>query len=128
MHLIKYNFLGYQVARVRAIFSFPKATIPQIFAEDRPPPKYMAYVEWYTETTSRQRNKSHGLYKIKSAYIGQERSVAIVPIDRIRRSVHLFPSFGKDVPSQWTSSNVLDLCDTFFVNSFSDRHAYHTML
>lgn len=102
--------------------------IPQIFAAHRPPPKYLAYVEWYTPFNRSHRNTSHRLYKVQPAYLDGNHFASVIPLEDIRRSVHLFPSFGKKVPSQWTSANVLDLCDTFFVNSFSDRHAFHTML
>ncbi|KAF8219436.1 hypothetical protein L208DRAFT_1340031, partial [Tricholoma matsutake] len=36
-------------------------------------------------------------------------------------SVHLFPNFGAHIPPPWTSSNVLDECDIFFVNIFTDH-------
>jgi len=49
---------------------------------------------------------------------------SIIPLANICRSVHLFPKFGPFAPQEWTSSNVLDLCNTFFVNDFTDRHMY----
>jgi hypothetical protein len=40
----------------------------------------------------------------------------------IRRSVRLFkPKVG---PISWRSSNVLDKCNTFYWNTFTDRHLY----
>ena len=49
---------------------------------------------------------------------------SIVPVGNIRRSVHLIPKFGPVAPAEWTSSNVLDRCDTFFLNAYSDRQIF----
>ena len=40
------------------------------------------------------------------------------------RSVHLLPSFGQRMPREWNSFSVLELCNTFYVNPFSDRDSY----
>ncbi len=44
----------------------------------------------------------------------------IVPVNYIQQSTHLFPKFGAVVPAEWTSANVLDQVDTFYVNPFTD--------
>ncbi|KAH7904086.1 hypothetical protein BJ138DRAFT_1019618, partial [Hygrophoropsis aurantiaca] len=56
-----------------------------------------------------------------------ERQVSVVPVASLRRSIHLIPKFGPIAPREWTSSNVLEQCSTFFVNCFTDRHAYLTI-
>ncbi|KAF8267150.1 hypothetical protein EI94DRAFT_1842165 [Lactarius quietus] len=38
--------------------------------------------------------------------------------------VHLLPSFGPVVPAEWTSSNVLDCCEMFYLSTFSDRQIF----
>ncbi|KAJ7796672.1 hypothetical protein B0H14DRAFT_2390413, partial [Mycena olivaceomarginata] len=81
----------------------------------------LAYVEWFSPFTSHP-EPPHLLYKIYRSLDG----ATIVPVDNIRRSVHLLPKFGPVAPQEWTSSNVLDFCYTFLVNSLSDRHIYTT--
>ncbi|KAF8223482.1 hypothetical protein L208DRAFT_1370045 [Tricholoma matsutake] len=56
---------------------------------------------------------------------GGGRICSIVLVSNIKQSVHLFPNFGAHIPPPWTSSNVLDECDIFFVNIFTDRHHGH---
>ena len=34
---------------------------------------------------------------------------------------------GKVAPKQWMSSTVLNLCNNFFANTFTDRHLYRIM-
>ncbi|KAH8102731.1 hypothetical protein BXZ70DRAFT_890478 [Cristinia sonorae] len=118
---------GYRIARVRAIFSIRHKDRIALFGDashDAPP--FLAYVEWFTDFTNPVANL--GLYKIKhSVDQDGERLASIISLDRIRRSTYLFPVFGALVPREWTSGNVLDECKTFYVDSFSDRHAYHTI-
>ncbi|KAJ7931821.1 hypothetical protein B0H13DRAFT_1593797 [Mycena leptocephala] len=54
----------------------------------------------------------------------EERVVSIIPVENIRRSIHLFPQFGPVVPRNWTGQNVLDMARKFYVSPWSDRHAY----
>ena len=89
--------------------------------------KHLAYVEWFKLTHQAPR-PYHKLYQVKRSILNNDRLASIVPISNIRRSVHLFPNFGPTVPADWTSDNVLEKCDTFYINSFSDKHAYHTIL
>ena len=91
------------------------------------PPTYLAYVEWFTPFTPSP-DPLHGLYRVKKALQSGVRQAEIVSLHSIRRSVHVYPSFGHVVPSHWSSSNVLDNCDIFFVNSFTDRHVYGTVV
>ncbi|KAJ7870322.1 hypothetical protein B0H14DRAFT_3083895 [Mycena olivaceomarginata] len=116
---------GYRVAQVRVVFSIPTHTHNTLFSSGITPPKHLAYVEWFSPFTSHP-EPHHLLYKIRRSLKNGARLATIVPVDNIRRSVHLLPKFGPVAPQEWTSSNVLDLCSTFFVNSLSDRHIYTT--
>ena len=67
------------------------------------------------------------MYKIKRSYSTEEdlRLAEIVPVERIRYSVQLFPQFGPGAVSQeWTWDNVLDECESFYVNPFTNDHVY----
>ncbi|KAJ7488757.1 hypothetical protein B0H11DRAFT_1720307 [Mycena galericulata] len=64
------------------------------------------------------------MYKISSL---EERIASIIPIENIRRTIHLFPQFGPVVPRAWRNQNVLDTATKFYVSPWSDRHAYITV-
>ncbi|KAG1748112.1 hypothetical protein EDB19DRAFT_1630396 [Suillus lakei] len=118
---------GYRVAQVRVVFTLTTQATNLLFpAGPVKPPAHLAYVEWFTPF--QQPESHHGLYKISRLMRHGERLASIIDVSDIRRSVHLFPNFGAVVPREWTSSTVLELCPSFFVNSFSDRHAYLTIV
>lgn len=93
---------------------------------NREPPEYLAYIEWFT--TFGRPDPIHGMYKVSRSLRDGKRESKVVPLSDVRRSVHLNPSFGRSVPQEWSSSNVLDLCPKFFVGAFMDRHAYGTLV
>jgi len=116
---------GHCVGRVRCIFTLPPESITHWFPRGRVPPKYLAYVEWFTPfPTSPDRN--HLLYKISKLHVHGEQQVSIVPVQLIRQSVHLFRNLA-GARDEWKSTNVLDLCQTFFANPFSDRFPYSNL-
>jgi hypothetical protein len=67
------------------------------------------------------------MYKVNRSTKGGDRLASIIPVANIRRSVHLLPKFGPVAPADWKSSNVLEKCPNFFVNSMTDRHIYATL-
>ncbi|KAG1764356.1 hypothetical protein EDD22DRAFT_979080 [Suillus occidentalis] len=112
---------------VRVVFTLTTQATNLLFpAGPVKPPAHLAYVEWFTPF--QQPESHHGLYKISRLMCHGERLASIIDVSDIRRSVHLFPNFGAVVPREWMSSTVLELCPSFFVNSFSDRHAYLTIV
>lgn len=87
-------------------------------------PDHLAYVEWYTAFPS-QPDPNNLMYKISPRTDRDGNKIcSIIPLSNIRRSVHLFPKWGGAAPNEWTSSTVLDVCSTFFVNNFTDKHMY----
>ena len=117
----------HRIARVKVIFALTKSTIRATFTRTTSIPKYLAYVEWFS-AFSEHTEENHLLYKIQKITY-QDRPVAsIIPLYNIVRSVHLFPEFPVPIPQNWSSTNVLDECETFYVNSFSDRYAFHTII
>ena len=114
------------------IFSIPESAREDLFGDNANNfPEHLAYVELFTRF--RQHPEPwHGLHRVKRAMINNarvqnERAAVIIPVDRIQRSVSLVPRFGREVNPAWTAANVLEMCPEFYVNTFSDRHAYITM-
>ena len=64
------------------------------------------------------------MYKVTCALQGTAQLASIVPVSRIDQSLHLIPLAGSSVPHEWRSSTVLDHCQTFLVNSFSNCRTY----
>lgn len=87
----------------------------------------MAYVDWFTPFSNRP-GVNHGLYKISHHIVDGKQRSAVVPLANIRQSVHLIPVFGPVAPLEWKSSNVLETASEFFVNPFSDRYSYSTLI
>jgi hypothetical protein len=87
------------------------------------PPEHLAYVEWFTPFRAEPEPNSK-MYKVTRALQGNSRLASIVPVSRIGQSLHLIPLPGGTIPRDWSSDTVLDHCQTFLVNSFTDRRTY----
>ncbi|CDO69394.1 hypothetical protein BN946_scf185040.g7 [Trametes cinnabarina] len=116
---------GYCVGQVRVIFEIPKRAVADLFP-DVTSPKHLAYIDWFTPF--QQPHPVHGMYKVSHDVDRTGSQMAsIVELRHIRRSCHLFPSFGPTAPREWTSSNVLERSPYFWVNPFTDRFTYATV-
>lgn len=110
------------IGQVRVVFSVPENVIEHLF-QNMHPPKYLAYIEWFSAFT-KTREPNSKMYRIKRAVHNNAPVVSIIPVYLIKRSVHLIPKWGYQVPVEWTSDNVLELCSSSFLNSFKDRNTY----
>ena len=118
--------IGYRVGRLRLVFSLPKKSFHTLFPHIMPP-GHLAYIEWFTAFT--ERDPVHGMYTVKRCRdIQGARLASVIEVSQIRRSCHLLPMFENAAPREWTSSTVLDKCETFLVNPFSDQHMYMTLV
>ena len=98
-----------------------------MFSNDTTVPQHLVYIEWYTPFPNSP-DRNHLLYKISPLQDQNGGHIcSVIPLANICWSVHLLPRFGPSAPQDWTSSNVLDLCNTFFVNSFTDKHLYRVL-
>ncbi|KAF8259555.1 hypothetical protein EI94DRAFT_1780663 [Lactarius quietus] len=110
---------GDNVGRVRVVFSIPTRYHKLIFGHGVTVPHHLAYVQWYVKLAEPDQN--HGMIKLCPQKDSDSNWVcSIVPVANIQWSVHLLPKFGPVVPAEWTSSNVLDRCETFFMNTYTD--------
>ena len=68
------------------------------------------------------------MYRINYLSVQGEQQSSVIPVDLITQSVHLFPKFGQFANADWKSSDVLDKAMSFFVNPFSNRFSYSTII
>jgi len=116
---------GYRVGQIRLIFSLPLKHSQDLFPSHMIPPGHLAYVEWFTAFPVADAN--HGLRKISRCVRNGARLASVIEVKDIERSCHLLPDFGPVAPREWSTHNVLEECTSFWVNPFTDRHAYMTM-
>lgn len=117
------GIIDMRVGQVHLIFSIPEAASQQLFPHGNKPPSHLVYIEWFSKFNASP-DPNLKMYKIRRSLQGNERLASIVPLKLLQRSVHLIPKWGPAVPSHWTSENVLDECEIFFLNSFKDMHTY----
>ncbi|KAI0055661.1 hypothetical protein BV25DRAFT_1815297 [Artomyces pyxidatus] len=119
---------GYRVAQIRVIFSLSIKARDAVFTDNdlAVAPTHMAYVEWFDPFPGGP-EANHIMYRLSRSYKDGRRLASIIPVANIKRSIHLTPRFGPVAPREWTSSNVLELCQNFYVTCFSDRHTYITV-
>ena len=115
---------GCSVAQVRVVFQFPENASNLLGCDI--PRCHFAYVEWFSKIQGAP-DRNHQMFKVTRLFQDGHRLASIIPVSRIRRSVHLFPKFGQVAPRDWTSGTVLERCNTFYVNQLSDRHSYITI-
>jgi hypothetical protein len=123
-----------RVAQVRAIFTLPPKVAAEFFPSEqgRDPPKHFAYIDWFTPFPA-QPPSDHKMYKVQRCYQYHNTPPhctydgTVIDIRSIYRSVNLIPQFGESVSQEWTAFGVMDQCDTFYVNCFTDRHIYITL-
>ena len=107
------------------IFSLPELA-QQVLLPSATVDKHLAYIEWFTPFTQHPLS-NHSMYPISRVVQDGQRISSIIPLSKILGSVHLFPKFGSTAPRNWSSSNVLDQCKTFFVNPHSNRYIFVTV-
>jgi len=115
--------IEFRVSQVRVMFTLPPKSIPLLFPPTVHLPTHLAYVEWFTPFLPAPDHNS-GLYKLSRSLHGGDTMASIVSVADIERSVHLIPRFGVMAPREWTSETVLEDCDTFWLNSYIDRHTF----
>jgi len=110
--------IGYRTGQIRVVFPLPGG-------EAHAPLEHLANVEWFSEFASPECD--HGMHKLKRTMQDGARVVSIIPVSSIRRSVHLFPKFGRAVLENWTLDSVLEKRSIFYLSPFVDRNMYFTL-
>ncbi|KAL0565177.1 hypothetical protein V5O48_016854, partial [Marasmius crinis-equi] len=66
---------------------------------------------------------NHLLHKVSRVKFSDGGELAsAVDVSNIVRSVLLTPRFGKVTDRSWSSSNVMERCNEFYVNPYPDQH------
>jgi hypothetical protein len=96
-----------------------------MFGPHDKPPGTLAYIEWFTRP--RHKAPAHKMYRVsRSMRSDGTRYASVIEVDTIIRSCQLFPKFSGRVNRAWSSDNVLERCEHFFVNNWLDHHTYQT--
>jgi hypothetical protein len=117
---------GFHVGQIHLVFSIPASEIQFSFPPTNQPPKHLMYVEWFTPFPGTL-DPRHSMYKISQLIKYDKRVASIIPVSNITHSIHLMPRFGVIALQHWTSDNVLEECDTFFINCYIDRYSLVTL-
>lgn len=111
------------------IFSLQKRLHLELFGDESAlaVPSRLVYVEWFSKFAA-QPASNFQMYKVSRSFVSDNvRESEIIPAARLHRSAHLIPHFGESVPAGWTSENVLEECNDFFLNDFKDRSTHFSL-
>ncbi|KAG1737846.1 uncharacterized protein EDB91DRAFT_1054857 [Suillus paluster] len=119
--------IGTRIGRLKVIFCLPQ----QLYGSVHPvwTKEPLAYVEWYSPLKPAAEDY-HEMYSVKKplpSVVDSTLAGKVIPLSSIRQTCQLVPNFGRTVPMDWTSDNVLDRCDSFLLNCFTSKYAYQTL-
>ena len=115
---------GCRIAQVRVVFEIPNRVMKDVFPSPNTTlPGHLAYVEWFSPIPVTA-GLHHGLYRVSRLTCHGRRHASIIPVNSILCSVHLFPVFRPHASQEWNTFSVLEMCDSFYINPFSNRDIY----
>ena len=84
-----------------------------------------ALIHWFDRVTD-EPDELTGMWMVTPSFTEDGgKHMAVIPVESIVRNIHLLPIFGAEyVPDHTTYNNSLDLYRGFYVNHFSDHHAF----
>ncbi|KAI0040586.1 hypothetical protein FA95DRAFT_1502597 [Auriscalpium vulgare] len=115
---------GLRVGRVRVILRIPPSIESAVMRVHglKEPLGVLVYVEWYSRFNGK--NTDNNMYPVS---MSQNPEACVVPASAVRRGCQLIPRFDERADRAWTAENVLDRCRNFFVNNYTDHHAYQSI-
>ncbi|KAG2100245.1 hypothetical protein BD769DRAFT_1631108 [Suillus cothurnatus] len=108
--------LGVRVAQVCIIFTLPHQFQVGMYS------RALAYVEWFTPL--REPDLSSGLCQVSRSTRQLHRNAAVIHIDEVIHPCHLIPKMGPSVDPGWTSANVYEMANDFYLNTFIDLETF----
>ena len=115
-------YSGHWIAQLRVVFQIPKKVVDDLFPGTSAP-THLAYTEWFSPLSATW-DINHQMYRVTRLMHSDQQCATVIPVESILGSVHLLPQFGPITPHDWNGFSVLEKCNTFYVNPFSDRHNY----
>ncbi|KAG1906459.1 uncharacterized protein F5891DRAFT_1125401 [Suillus fuscotomentosus] len=105
------------VAQVRMVFSLSTrgSALPPGLSEP------LLYVQLFEVISRPQDDHAVMMYRVK------RRLGMIIPLVDVTHVIKLIPEYGQRVNRDVTAATSLELYDTFYLNSFSDKEWYHTL-
>lgn len=64
------------------------------------------------------------MFPMSKSIVDGVREASIIPMDSIIRPCQLFLKFAGSVDRSWTADNVLERCEDFLFNNWTDHHMY----
>jgi hypothetical protein len=108
-----------QVVRVKVIFTLP----PRFgFGNDVD----LAFVEVFSPFRKNTVAGVDLLRTDRARVTGGDPRTKVIFLSRLLHSCHLLPAFPQETPSDWTSENIFDVVDTFYLNEFLDDETFGT--
>ncbi|KAF7328578.1 hypothetical protein MVEN_02545900 [Mycena venus] len=99
---------GLRPAQIRVIFKLP----PQFGTYTHP----LAYIEWFTPLNNP--DPTTGMFTTRRSTRSRRRNAAVISVENIVRSCHLMGKCGAIIDRKWTTSNVLEEAEVFYVNPY----------
>ncbi|KAJ7606706.1 hypothetical protein FB45DRAFT_1040949 [Roridomyces roridus] len=78
----------YRITQVRVVFTLPERLAATILPPNIRPPTHLAHVEWFSAFKS-QPERHRLMYKVTRVIKNGDHWASIIPVNNIRRSVHL---------------------------------------
>ena len=126
---------GTRAGRVKVIFTLPRKLSEAYGGQPAPsfwPRAPLVYIEWYSRFTPTA-DPVHLMYVLSKPPPRADGLPpgTIIPLSQIRQSCHLSPVFPSgahgQVPQAWSSDNVLDIADRFYLNNWAGVYGYQTL-
>jgi hypothetical protein len=111
------GFKGLYVGQVLFLFSLKSHGLQDIPC---------ALIQWFTAVGDQPCNLT-GMWMVQSEYdLDGQRVISVIHLDSILRPAHLIPIYGEDkIPQGLQASQSLTAFNGYYVNKFSDYHAYN---
>lgn len=111
---------------VQAIFKILMDLERRTFGCDAKPPGHLAYVDWFTKLG--KKDDASGMFPIAYSKLGSgQQDSAIIEVASIVRTCHVFLVFGRHVRRDWSSDNVLDRYNNFYLSNWKDKLTYQSI-